>query len=58
MVSAKSAVNTGKESVSDKGEFFGICDSQVQWRVFAIVLQLPILDSIYKLIFSWIHSYV
>ena len=40
-VSAKGAVsNTGKESVSEKREFFRICDSKVQWRVFAIILQL------------------
>ena len=58
MAAAKSAVSTEKESVSDKREFFRICDSKVQWRVFAIVLQLPKLYSIYKLLFNWVNSCV
>ena len=58
-VSAKCAISsTGKESVSDKREFFRICDSKVQWRVFAIVLQLPKLYSIYKFLFNWVNSCV
>ena len=40
-VKSARTVSTGKESVSDKKEFFRICDSKVQRRVFAIVLQIP-----------------
>ena len=41
VASAEGAIfSTGEESVSDKRESLIICDSKVQWRVFAIVLQL------------------
>ena len=57
-MSAKNATSTGKESVSDKREFLIICDSKVQWLVFAIVLQLQKAIQHYKLLFKWINSYV
>ena len=55
VATAKSArtVSTGKESVSDKREFFRICGGfSPSFYNFQNV------NSIYKLLFNWINSYV